>query len=237
MDAKVRVILLLVITSFVFTGLVLADPSGPDSINVWSNETSAGSTTGSMVNISGGYISTINISATVQNDNWKAFIGYVLGSFTLDDSAGSTIYDWSLSTIGGEIFATRDSGSIEWSNIGCATPGEITSEETLMHHTSEDNISSTFSKTNDNSYIIAGQPIGIGACSSTNSYVNNATQDTTFEEFILHDDTSIIYGTKIDQDSTGYSGGENYDFQMLVPENGSQLWTGATPYYLYVELS
>ena len=54
---------------------------------------------------------------------------------------------------------------------------------------------------------------------------------------MLHDDTSIIYATRLEDDSTSYSGGETFDFQMLVPENGADGFSGATAYYLYVELS
>jgi hypothetical protein len=51
----------------------------------------------------------------------------------------------------------------------------------------------------------------------------------------LYDSTSIIYATILENDLAGYDG-QTYDFQMLVPENGSQGFTGATAYYLYVEL-
>src|SRR3989344_8533797 len=59
--------------------------------------------------VSGGYIFTINLTGETQNARWKAFIGNASGVLTLDDSSGNTIYDWTLSTTTGEVYATRQS--------------------------------------------------------------------------------------------------------------------------------
>ena len=77
--------------------------------------------------------------------------------------------------------------------------------------------------------------IAANQCPTLNTYINNVSQDTDFEEMALYDSTSIIYATILENDLAGYDG-QTYDFQMLVPENGSQGFTGATPYYIYVEL-
>jgi len=57
-----------------------------------------------------------------------------------------------------------------------------------------------------------------------------------FEEMVMYDGTSTVFATILEDQETGYDG-TNYDFQMLVPDNGSASWTGAIPYYVYVELS
>ena len=237
MDAKNRIITILLLG---FLGLLVfssATPSGPTSINVTLNTTAAGSSSGGIVNISGGYIAKLNVTATVQNPHWKAFVGWIEGSFVLEDSTGSTIYDWSSGTTSGEVYATRASGAINWNTISCADSAEILAEETAMAHTGQDNISSTFSKTNDNVFNIAGSSqIEIDTCSSQNAYVSNSSNDATFEEIIVHDGTNIVYASVIEDASPGYDGA-NYDFQMLIPENGSSSFTGATAYYLYVEIS
>ena len=237
MDAKNRIITILLLG---FLGLLVfssAIPTGPTEINITSNTTASGSSSGGMVNISGGYIAKLNVTATVQNPHWKAFVGWIEGSFVLNDATGSTIYDWSSGTTSGEVYATRTSGAINWNTITCADAGEILAEETAMAHTGQDNISSTFSKTNDNVFNIAGSPqIAIDACSSQNAFVSNSSNDATFEEIIVHDGTNIVYASIIEDASQGYDG-NNYDFQMLIPENGSSGFTGATAYYLYVEIS
>lgn len=235
---KEEVIALACLLSFfllMLTTLVIATPTGPSSMTIESNTTKQ-ATQGMMVNISGGYIAKMNISASVQNPHWKAFVGDISGSFTLDDASGSTIYNWSSFSSDGEVYATRESGPIDWTTIACANAGQITSEETALSHTQEDNISSTFSSTNSQIFAIANNPvITPGQCSSLNTYVNNVSQSTDFEEIIIDDGTYIVYVTTIEQGGkTGYDGG-NYDFQMLIPENASSA-SAQIPYYIYVEL-
>lgn len=219
------------------TSQTLATPTGPSNINITANETKS-LTTGQEINISGGIISKVNITASVQNPHWKAFVGWIDGKFTLDDSSGSTIYDWTLSSVGGEVYATRQSGAIEWGTLTCATTAEIEAEDTALSHTGEDNINSTFTPANNSqTFVAAGTTIAANDCSSTNTYVNSGDQDTVFEEVILHDETDIIFATILEDDVIGYDGSTAYDFQMLVPEVGSETWSSSTAYYLYVELS
>ena len=233
---KAIVFTIFLLSALFLSSLAIATPAGPSSINLTANETKS-VTSAHIVNISGGIISKLNITASVQNSHWKAFVGWIDGKFTLDDSAGSTIYDWTLSTIGGEVYATRASGTASWGTISCANATEITAEEVAINHTGEDNISSTFTaSSNVATFVVAGTTISAGACSATNTYVNDATQATEFEEVILYDETDIIYATILEEDETGYDG-NTYDFQMIVPEIALDTWSGSTAYYLYVELS
>ncbi len=236
MAREITALVLLIVTIVLFSSISTATPTGPSSINVTVNETKT-TTSGQKVNISGGIISKINITASVQNPHWKAFVGWIDGKFTLDDSSGSTIYDWTLSTIGGEVYATRASGTANWGSISCADAAEIAAEDTLLNQTGEDNITSTFTPANNTkTFTVASTPILQSTCSSTNTYVNNATQTTVFEEVILHDTSDIIFATILEEGETGYDGSA-YDFQMLVPEVALDTWTSSTAYYLYVELS
>ena len=232
MDFKVMLVFVLLIGVL---GFVAAAPVGPDFLNITENSSWSGSTGGAEINISGGIISSINVSATMQNSKWKAFVGWVDGKFTLDDASDSSIYDWSLSSIGGQVYTTRASGSITWASIACASAGEIVAEDTALVHIGEDNISSSFSSVNTGTYVVSGVSIGVGDCSSANSYVSNESQSASFEEFILYDTSNIVFATEIEDAVAGYDGAD-YDFQMIVPENASESFSGSTAYYLYVEI-
>lgn len=217
--------------------LVSAEPEGPSTIiSVWNstkNETSS-----AMVNISGGQIAALNLTISSQNTHWKAFVGWVSGAFTLDDASGSTIYDWELSTTTGRVYTTRDSSTVEWNSLQCAnTETTLEAENVAMfHNRTSDNITATFSHPGSHrAFWVAGRNIGANTCPTLNTYVNDLSQDDNFEEMALYDGTSIIYATILEDNLVGYDG-RPYDFQMLVPENGSPGFTGATPYYLYVEL-
>lgn len=244
---------------FIFS-FVRADPIPPTTITNMSSSTigTAGST-GFMVNYvgngthAGGYIFNLSIESKVQNKRWKAFVGYVSGKLTLDDGDGYTIFDWDQfsGSVGGEVYATRSSGAITWTNINCTWGYSNTSNKTILENenaamvlnTSDDNITTTFNDTIHPQLIIGQVVIPANLCFSTKTYNASArNDDNVFREILLYDgltdtDGSLVYATIVDTfDVSGYRNDTEYDFQMIVPENGSPDWNSATPYYFYVEL-
>jgi hypothetical protein len=223
-----------------------ADPVGPDELNVVANETK-GSVSAKMINISGGRIATFNLSATVKNPRWKGFVGNVTGQFTLDDSSGSTIYDWTLSSITGRIYTTRNSTSVTWSSINCSNTTNLELENYRMNHTSpDDNITRTFNasyNTTINATVSGNHPaFWVGSaymyantCPVVHTYVNSAAQSTDFHETALYDGYNMVYATILEPNDVGFDG-NTYDFQMIVPEIGVPSFAGATAYYIYVEI-
>ncbi len=215
-----------------------ANPEGPSSLNITSNTTKSavGSAT---VNISGGYIASMNLSATIQDIRWKAFVGHVTGMFSLQDSTGSTLYDWSFNSITGRVYTTRNSSTISWTNVNCSNITRINQENINMNHTNpNDNLNMTFNTTagaTHNTFYVGSNIIAANSCPTLNTYVNNVTQDNYFEEMALYDGTNMVYATIINENQAGYNG-VAYDFQMIVPENGAASFQGATAYYLYVEI-
>lgn len=231
------------IKSFVFAlflmiflfSFVIAAPVGPDDIEFNSNETKTVAAA-QMVNISGGYIASYNLTATIQNPRWKAFIGEVTGSFTLDDSSGSTIYDWTLSSITGRVYSTRNDSTLSWALVNCSNVTSLEEENVNMVHTNtDDNITATFDDNTHGSFYVGAVNIEANSCPTLNTYVNNATQDSSFEEVALITEENIVYATLLEENAVGYDG-NTYDFQMIVPENGTVGFSGATAYYLYVEI-
>jgi len=233
-------VVIIVSIMILLNNVIAANPQPPDIVLNPSNETRA-TPSAKKINISGGYIATLNISATIQNPRWKAFIGWVNGEFTLQDAGGSTIYDWSMTVTNGRVYATRSSSSPSWSSIECANTSVIEQENTNMNLTNTyDNITATFDGVNHSSFWVGGTHFNTNACNHTlNTYVNNQSQtglNQVFDEITLYDGSNIVYATILEDDEVGYDG-NNYDFQMLVPERGDPGFSGATAYYLYIEIS
>ncbi|MCP3682403.1 MAG: hypothetical protein GY861_06895 [bacterium] len=251
--ASVKLGMLMLVALSLLAAAVYSLPSGP-SIDLLGNSTKAASG-GGMFNQStndsaGGYIFYVNLSTTQQNMRWKAFVGNVTGKLTLDDANDKTIYDWTLSSLQGEVYATRESGSINWTGIACAPVNATEEENTLMNHSSpDDNITATFDGTDHTGFEVG--TVSVSSCRTTNVYVNDSksladTKDD-FEEVLLYDKTAVfdtttdvygnlIYASLIEENEYDYRNGSS-DFQMLVAE-GSGAWAGgATAYYFYVELS
>src|SRR3989338_2276612 len=252
--------------SILFT-LVTADPVGP-VITILGNSTQSvvpGVLVNSTINgtISpGGYIFTMGLTARQQNTRWKAYVGNVTGTLVLDDAQSNTLFQWSLTSISGEVYATRASGSINWTGINCTWRGEggvsmynesnrsvEERENGLLSHTSrDDNITTTFLNANHSAITVGARIIGKNECFSLQTYINDAAQGFTdsdtanFTQVILYDCTNttngnVVYETKIENDKTGYRSDSTYDFQIALPENGATGFTSSTAYYFYVELS
>ena len=232
-------ILLVLIVGLILLGFtfVTAAPEAPD-ITVYGNQTKP-IASAAFLNTSGGSITTMLLNATTQNTRWKAYVGNITGKLTLMDASNYSLFDWGITTaLTGEIYATRQSGSINWNTINCSSRMNVASEEIAMNHTSNpnDNISVTFSSTSHNSFFVGSIPITADSCYSLHTNVNGSAQSSDFSELLLHDSSSLIYTTLIENNKDGYRPGSQYDFQMIVPETGLSTWTSSTPYYFYVEI-
>jgi len=246
-DVVLRCLLIVIFSFLLLFSLVLfleninaADPQGPDDIANPANRTK-GNVSAQIVNISGGDIAVLLMNATTQNTRWKGFIGNVSGSYTLDDASGSTLYDWAISTLTGRVFATRNSSTIVWANVNCSNLSVLEQENINMEHTGvDDNITATFNTTagaTHAAFYVGSVLIPANNCPTINVYRNNASNDNYWEEMALHETTGLntIYAAIIDDNEIGYNN-KNYDFQMIVPENGNSSFSGATAYYIYVQL-
>jgi hypothetical protein len=241
MDTKVKSnLVLLLLASVVATVLLIsfanAAPQGPSSVSNTLNSTKNTTNSPYTFNISGGYISTLNMSALVQTTKWKGFIGWFSGKFALSDANGSTIFDWTLSTTSGRVYATTNSSTVSWATVNCSNVTLMEQENYRMNHTGrDDNITATFDDTTHNAFWVGTRYIAASSCPTLNTYVNNVTS-SKFEEMVLYDFiASTVYATIVEQNETGYNS-QKYDFQMIVPENGASSFDGSTAYYLYVEL-
>ncbi|MGV8150814.1 MAG: hypothetical protein ACP5NV_03750 [Candidatus Woesearchaeota archaeon] len=216
---------------------VVAAPSGP--IIVTNSTLNYTPQVAAQITTPGGSFTTIVLNATTQTPRWKAYVGNVTGKLALDDSTQKSIFDWSLSSVTGEVYATRNS-SIDWASIGCANTASIINEESSlnMSSTNADTINKTFAYTSHRAFYVGTVAIQNSTCRSLATYINDSAQavdeNAKFQEMLLMDSNSrIVYTTLINQNTSGFNN-QKYDFQMIVPEN--EFGLNPTTYYLYVEL-
>ena len=252
----ILIAVLSIAVSVIFT-LVTAAPIGPTATNVKNETRTIPSNISINESTGGGYIYTYIFDAVEQNQRWKAYVGNVTGTLTLDDANSYSIYDWDLGTVTGEIYATRSSATVSWTSVNCSWgfTGNFTnmtillSEDSALQHTRKDNITNTFdNQRNHSAFSVGDNAIPADSCYSIFTFVNNTRQTTTtyFPEVVLYDGTNetngkVIYAAIVENDKRGYNGNDpvdnaTYDFQMIVPEVGTDSWASSTPYYFYVEL-
>jgi len=238
-NKKILTLILLVAVFVAASMLVKADPTGTA---ITFNQTDSGpTTTPANRSDSGGTITTMVLNAVQQNGNWKAYVGNITGTLTLDDSNSRTIFDWTLtaSSISGEIYASRSS-SPTWSSVNCSNITVVSSEQSALGFTASaaDNLTNTFNETTHPAITTAGRTMPANSCNySAATYVNDTKQSITgafFPEVLFMDGSNLIYTTVIRQDTVGYLNTTTYDFQMIVADDPT---AASTTYYFFAEIS
>jgi hypothetical protein len=189
------------------------------------------------VSAQGGNVTEINIQALTQTTAWQGYYGAVSGRITLDNGLNQTFYNWSLTAVRGEVYASRNA-TIVWSRVNCSNNSQRNAEDTYIGRasTDSDSVVNTFNLTTHTSFGVGGVTIAANSCYSTFGFVSNQTQATNWSQVLLNDNVSTIYSTIINQSTKGFDG-VNHDFQLLVAENENAGNIGTTPYYFWVELT
>jgi len=233
---SIVVILLMILLSLAY---VNSAPTGPQIIY---NETvNASATPAASITTAGGTFTTLILNATMQNYRWKAYVGNVTGKFALQDANNYSIYDWALTAIAGEVYVSRNN-SITWTQVNCSNQTNIGSEEYSLNITDSkvDSINRTFNRTIHRSFYVGSNYVSNGTCPAIATYVNGTQQtlseSATFQEILLSDRTNIIYATLLENKVQGFNN-QLYDFQLIVPDYGSEAITTPVPYYFFIELS
>lgn len=259
-------VLFLAVLAGVFTLLVsevlAIEPNGLSNLSVVSTERAPNDTAGTN-NAEAGNITEMVITAYSTTQSWQGYIGNVSGAIRLADNSGDVLYNWTLVDPSGEIYASTNE-TIAWTNIQCfnftangtspgSTAGETAGDNNLqgtnlsalqseygIGDLDADSVNNTFSQ--DNSHAIfytASREFEAGECVSTDIFDSNGeSTDGNFEEVILYEPStsSVVFASLLESDLSGFDN-EEYDFEMLVLEDGHGTEAGSTtPYYFFVEL-
>ncbi len=228
-NKKTISLLLSVLMTLATAALVWAapsiEPTQPTTMTYVTNSTIGGQSGMSQAH-QRGYIHYVNIDESAPTQKWKAYVGNISGEYALQDASGNAIYDWSITSITGELYATKEApsggsgifqgGIPDWTSVSCANSTMISEEEDSFNHTTadEDSYTNTFKNGNNfnlttfyageqqvtDSSVVGGAATG---CYGAYMNVNNADQYTNFQEVVLTD------GELVDE------GGGDYNFNIV----------------------
>ncbi len=229
---------LLIILLLAFSYFTFAQPEG---IGISSNITEEkDASAASSITTPGGSFTTMLLNGTFQTPRWKAYVGNVSGKMTLDDVSGSTIYDWELASVAGEVYVSRAS-SINWTEIQCITNTTLLAEQSALNISSQnsDNINKTFNETVHKSFLVGTKNITSSSCRAIATYISSEAQSTSenanFQEILLEDNNNnVVFATIIEQSVSGFDD-RAYDFQLIVPDNPDTQIDNT--YYFFAEIS
>jgi len=184
----------------------------------------------------GGNVTALNIDALTITKSWQGYYGNISGEITLDDGSTNTFYNWTTTSVQGEVYGTRNS-AVDFATTACASGAERTSEETFLGQTATDgdSVTNTFNTTDHPQFLVGSTTITSDSCFSTNAFSGGSLDTNRFHQILLTDSANTIYTTLIDSDQTAYDGAEA-DFQLLVGEDEHDGQEGPTTYFIWVEL-
>jgi len=224
---------ILVVSSF---GLVLADPNGAGTVTPGAS-TRAPADTAANHSAYAGNVTELTISGNSITQSWQGYFGNVSGAIRLADASGNPMYNWSLATPSGEVFASTASPT--WANIDCFnwTANGTALETSFNINDSLDGVNETFSDldTHD-AFVVGSTSFSADECMSTQIFDSTgAGVAGNFDEVLLHDGTNTVFAALLENDLSGFDSAE-HDFEMLVLEDGHSGDTSTTTYFFYVEL-
>ncbi|MCK4997495.1 hypothetical protein KAS08_04270 [Candidatus Pacearchaeota archaeon] len=238
--------------------LVLAvQPFGAETTFI--NSTRAPIDEAQSIQAQAGNVTEINIFGYSPTQTWQGYFGNITGTIQLADAGDNVMYNWSLASPQGEIYASTND-SINWANIQCfnfTAEGNYNPEtgnegNTSMYGTNltqleelfnidwddVDGVNETFNLFDHDKFYTNNLEFSENECRSTRLFgdAGNGT-DGEFEEVLMYEPTtrSVVFASIIDEDVMGFDN-RSHDFQMLVLEDGHGTDTEESTYYFYVEL-
>ena len=223
---------------------VRAEPQAPTDLSVVTSSRRQASGVATVPAYAGN-VTELDIDASIVTQGWQAYYGQVSGTIVLDDANNNSVYTWSLTSPEGEIYATRNDTVINWtaSNIVCANLTHIEAEESALNFNFDgnqdaDGINETFTYTTHPGFNVSAEGFEPDECPFTvSTYVNDSAGTRSFNETLLYSSSedTLVYMSLLNDDAYGFNYTQ-WDFQMLVAEDGHSGDTATTTYYFYVEL-
>lgn len=184
----------------------------------------------------GGNITKIDfINTLTQTSKWQAYYGNVTGKIILGNSSSGSMFNWTVSTLSGAVYATQQSvmNFTAWENLAARTGANIDSDFSFTAGNSDSGTNTFNNATSVPTVIVSGKSITASAGATT---YNNAGLGEWWTVAMADSSTAsegnYVFAGVIRPAKTAFDGTQK-DFQMIVPENQV---SGTETYYFYVEL-
>lgn len=185
------------------------------------------------VDTDAGNITQVDLQANQSTMRWTAIFGNVTGDIKLGDADGDYIYNWT--AIGRVVYASVDA-TPDWANLEDALYADVTGALAyLADDTDADSYDNTFSGD------LTTDTLDSDMFTISSDYVDtyDSSQALTWRTFSLMDGggtaDDLVFAAEVQDGGDSYKGSV-VDYQMLLPEDGTQGDTTLTTYNLWVEL-
>ena len=241
MNTRILTLLTLTLAMFLTANVMAVQPFGANYTEV--SSTRAPMDTAQDHEALAGNVTEITVSGFATTQTWQGYFGNVSGTIQLADSSDKVMYNWSLASPEGEVYATTIT-AVNWTGVACFDMVNNHDDLELLFGIASDDVdgvNETFSDTwvhdeffTNNIQFVADD------CPATSIYDSSgASVDNHFEEVLLTDGSGtdkVIFTAILDEEDVSGFDGKYHDFEMLVLEDGHGTDVATTTYYFYVEL-
>lgn len=184
------------------------------------NQTAPADSAGSHAAIAGN-VTDIDLTAYTTTQSWQGYYGNVSGTIQLADASDNVLYNWSLASPEGEVYAANSS-AVTWTNIQClnfSAAGTFADDSANRGGTSQYGLNLAqieawygiasddvdgFNETFDTDGSLPGNDgthdlfyannlqFADGECLSANIFRQGSGQDDYFEEVLLYDPDNVV---------------------------------------------
>ncbi|MCF7910103.1 hypothetical protein K9L16_00330 [Candidatus Pacearchaeota archaeon] len=186
-----------------------------------------------------GNVTEITITGFSTTQSWQGYFGNVSGTVQLADVDDNVMYNWSLASPEGEVYAST-ADTITWASMECFNfTADGATLETAFNISSDDvdGVNETFAANNHDLFYTNNIEIAENSCMSVQLYDSTGgSVDQNFEEVLLWDGSEVVFTSILEEASVDGFDNKDHDFQMLVLEDGHGTDTATTMYYFYIEL-
>ncbi len=241
MNTKKLALLSLLLTTLMTGGVLAVQPFGANYTEISSER--APMDPASNHSALAGNVTELTISGFSTTQSWQGYYGNVSGTIQLADASDNVMYNWSLASPEGEIYATTIT-TVNWTGIACFDMVNDHDDLELLFGIDSDDVdgvNETFSDTwAHDEFFTNNVQFAENDCPATSIYDNTGVGVNNHFEEVLQTDGSatdaVIFTAILDEEDVSGFDNAYHDFEMLVLEDGHGTNTATTTYYFYVEL-
>ncbi len=230
---KERLLKLWVAIATVLMALPLAMAATPGGASIVGTVTDNGeypSSTVGTIDVDSGNIYLANLTAEQSTYHWAGVYGNATGKLILGDSSSNKMYEWDAVA---KYVYFDDDNSITWGSLQAVTCSDVEGVYGFLSGAS-DSCSNTFTGTNN--YDSAVTSDAVTGAITAQTY--DGTSTAYWKTMAIGDGgtTDIVFVAEADSAYHSAYDGTVANYQVILPEDGSNGDTTTTTYYMWIEL-
>jgi hypothetical protein len=175
------------------------------------------------VSLEAGNITQANVASNMSTFKWAGLLGNASGSLKLGDASSNVMYSWN--ALGKLVYASRVAPA--WATLADANAGDVTGAFAFLGAGS-DAYATTFTG--------GSESIGSNLFTINSDFAQTlSSAASTWKTYSLTDGANIVFAGLVSATGTAYNG-HTVDYQMIIPEDGTNGNQVLTAWNLYLEL-